>query len=149
MVKINVNDFLDILLNDEARRKFANLFDLNSVKQKLDSLQATFDSLRLELAAKDAAINKVMIENRHLKFLINDLSTRNEDLQQKTKRDNLITTELSPSVAEATGAGHDASSSTQSTIDKVAAFCHEALKLSHILAGDTFAAYFLPQPKIA
>ena len=43
MVKINVNDFLGILSTDVARRKFANLIDLNSVKQKLDGLQATFD----------------------------------------------------------------------------------------------------------
>ena len=117
MVKINVNDFLDISSNDEVRRRFADLFDLNSVKQKLDGLQATIDSLRLELAAKDAAIHKIGIENCHLRFFINDLSTRNEDLQQETKRDNLIITGLSPSIAEATGAGHDASSSTQSTID--------------------------------
>ena len=114
MVKINFNDFLDILSNVKVKGKFADLFDLSSVKQKLDGLQATIDSLHLELIAGKTAINKVIFENHHLRALINDFSARN-NLQQEAKRDNLIITGLSLAVAETTGSGLDASSSIRST----------------------------------
>lgn len=51
MVKINVNNFLDVLSNEEVRRKFADLLDLSSAKQKLEGLQATIDSLCRKLVA--------------------------------------------------------------------------------------------------
>ena len=51
VVKINVNNFLDILSNEEVRRKFADLLDLSSAKQKLGGLQATIDSLCRKLVA--------------------------------------------------------------------------------------------------
>ena len=55
MVKINVSNFLDLLSNKNIKTKFAEIV-ASSISTKLDDLQATIDSLRLELAAKDAEI---------------------------------------------------------------------------------------------
>ena len=45
MVKINVNDFLDLLSNKNVKTKFTDIV-ASSISTKLDDIQTTIDSLR-------------------------------------------------------------------------------------------------------
>ena len=86
MVKLNVNHLLDLLSNKTVKTKFAEIV-ASSISTKLDDLQAAIDSLRLELAAKDAVITRIEWDNQRLTKLVNDLS-----VQRATKLDGLRAT---------------------------------------------------------
>ena len=119
LVKINFNDFLDLLSNKNVKTKFAAIV-ASSISAKLDFL-ATIDSLRLELAAKDAVITRIERVNQRLSKLVNDLSAQSDDLLQDTKCDNLIISAIAPSTAEAVSAGTN-NTSSQATVVKFVDF---------------------------
>ena len=147
MVKLYVNDFLDLLSNKNVKTKFADMV-ANSISTKLNDLQATIDSLHLELAAKDAVITRIEPNNQRLTKLVNDLSAQNDDLMQDTKRDNLIISGKAPYAAEAVSAGRN-NTSSQASVVKLVDFCHDVLQLAHIKQDDVSVNCFLPQSKPA
>ena len=120
LVKINFNDFLDLLSNKNVKTKFAAIV-ASSISAKLDDFLATIDSLRLELAAKDAVITRIERVNQRLSKLVNDLSAQSDDLLQDTKCDNLIISAIAPSTAEAVSAGTN-NTSSQATVVKFVDF---------------------------
>ena len=72
MFKINFNDFLDLLSNKNVKNIFTDIVT-SSISTKLDDLQATINSFRLELAVKNAVINRIEQDNQRLIKLVNDL----------------------------------------------------------------------------
>ena len=72
MFKINFNDFFDLLSNKNVKNIFTDIVT-SSISTKLDDLQATINSFRLELAVKNAVINRIEQDNQRLIKLVNDL----------------------------------------------------------------------------
>jgi hypothetical protein len=154
MVKINLNDFLDILSNGDVKTKLEEIFTVSlnksaqTVMDKIDGLNATIIALKVELTAKDAIIEKVQRENQQLQKSVKDLIVCKENLQQETKRDNIVITGFKPTFAEASAEGSDNADVPQSSvIDKVVNLCRGALEMPEFNSRDVSSAYFLPAPK--
>lgn len=121
MVKINANDLLDLLSNIDIKTKLSEIFieSVNSaveskfdkligkMSKQVDDLNATITALRIEMSAKDASIIKVEQENQQLRSSLASLSCRNEELQEDSKRDNLIFSGFKPNLAESVAAGRE------------------------------------------
>ena len=161
MVNINATDFLDLLSNADVKAKFAEIFNVSinnaidskinklneNVTKKLDEHNATISALSTELAVKDAIIARIQQENQQLKGLMANLSARNEDILQESKRNNLIISGFTSAFAEATANGNDASAPPHKIVNKVVEFCHNALNFPDVSAQDILRAYFLPLAK--
>ena len=108
----------------------------------MDEFNAIISALRTELAVNDATIARIQQENQQLKVLMANLSARNKDILQESKRDNLIISGFTPTFAEATVTGNDASAPLHTIVNKIE-FCHNALNFPDVSAQDISSAYFL------
>ena len=111
MVKINVNNFLNLLTNPDIKNKFGEMFNKGITKlidksnealnKKIEDLTATIGMLRLELHDKDDSITQLKTENNTLKVEPKSIMKNNGSLQRELKRDDLLFTGFKPTLAEA------------------------------------------------
>ncbi len=154
MVKINANDFLDLLSNQEIKNKLAEILNDNFAKQmdkgcdtlnrKMDELTATINLLRMEIQSKDAAIAQLKNENNTLKAELKAITHNNDEVQQEMKRDSLLFTGFKPTYAEAIGTEGSPRNSSIQTKENFVKFCNDTLGIPSVNASEISSVHFLP-----
>jgi FtsZ-binding cell division protein ZapB len=149
-------NFLTVLSDDRVQNKLFSLFEpiialtieekFNSLlKSKVDGLNATIQSLRDDLKIRDETINNLQSDNNKLKQEVSKLRKSNDDLEQFTRKDNLIISGLPASYAErveGTAGNKPNRESSSETIDKIVKLCNDHLHCS-ITATDISTAHRL------
>jgi hypothetical protein len=169
MVRINVNDFVEILTNPEVKLRLNEIFTesiqaavqkcidnvkndfqqlTSSISAKVDELNTTVSTLRLQLESKDAVISSLQHESSSLRAEIAKISAQHDETLQEAKRDNLILTGFVPTYSEAAAGGNGQQRiSTLATTNKVISFLQDQLAIPEINERDISSAVFLPAPK--
>jgi hypothetical protein len=159
--KISADDFLTVLRDDRVRKELYEIYEpmikltvteifKNFQKEmcdKVDSLNTTVQVIRTEIASRNDAVAKLTAQNASLVVEVDKLKMSVDELEQYSRRDNLIITGIPSSFAEAastapqaTGSYHESSASC---IDKVVSFFQNKLNID-VQSADISTAHRLP-----
>lgn len=159
--KISADDFVNILKDDRVRKELYDIYEpmikltiteifknfQKEMSDKVDSLNATIQVMRTEIASRNDTVAKLTAQNASLVVEVDNLKKNVDELEQYSRRDNLIISGIPASFAEtvstATQASGNYHESSASCIDKVVSFFQDKLNID-IQSTDISTAHRLP-----